>query len=149
MFVVSVKTGRVRLLAGAMAVIALLAVVATARTVTPAGATVSDDAARRSFLQQLGYEAAADEAAVREITIPTEPDEAYTAYQALQQAAGYDLTPYRGRRVKCWQYTVTNYPGHQQVEANLYIYDDKVIGGDISSTAGGFSHGLTPLTADG
>lgn len=60
-----------------------------------------------------------------------------------------DLEPYHGKRVKCWTYTVLNYPGENGVLAHLYIYKDKIVGGDISSTAlDGFMHGLTSGRAD-
>lgn len=150
MFVVSMKTTRPRALVTAVVVTVLLVtmlVLSGMQEATATQAMVSDDAGRRQFLQDLGYEVDAAQARVREIAIPAEPDEAYTAYNDLQRQAGYDLTAYRGKRVKCWQYDVTNYPGTQQVTANLYVYKDKIIGGDISSTAGeGFCHGLIPMT---
>ena len=108
-----------------------------------------DDARRVAYLQGLGYEVDEAWVRVREIQIPVEFDEVFAAYNALQQQADCDLSPYRGRRVKCWTYTVLNYPGTDTVQANLYEYNDRIIGGDISSTAAdGFSHGLTPLTPE-
>lgn len=73
-------------------------------------------------------------------------DEVFTQYNDLQKTAGMDLEPYHGKRVKCWTYTVLNYPGEEGVLAHLYIYKDKIVGGDVSSTAlDGFMHGLTKL----
>ena len=84
---------------------------------------------------------------VREVLIPAEFDESFTAYNALQQEAGMDLSPCRGKRVKCWTYTVTNYPGDDTVQAHLYVYRDTVVGGDISSTRqDGVRQGLRPMT---
>lgn len=152
MFIVSMKTTRSHVI-GAVLVSVLLLVTVTALSWKPGAgamaspATVAQEDDRRAYLQGLGYEL--DDAApkVREILIPAAFDEAFTAYNALQQACGMDLTDYRGRRVKCWTYTVTNYPGTDTVVANLYVYKDKVVGGDVSSTAqGGFSHGLRPMT---
>ncbi len=153
MFVVSMKTTRLRMLVTVAAVTFLLfsMLVLSDRqqtTATVAPTAVSDDAARRAALESLGYETGPAEAQVREIQLPTEADEAFSAYNLLQLDTGYDLSSYRGRRVKCWTYTVTNYPAEPSVQANLYVYKDKIIGGDISSTLrDGFSHGLKPLTA--
>lgn len=151
MFIVSMKTTRSRLL-GTLLVTALLLVTVAALCWKPGAATMATpaaadtDEARRACLQALGYELADTPAQVREILLPAEFDEAFTAYNALQQECGNDLTPYRGERVKCWTYTVTNYPGEDAVVANLYVYKDTVVGGDVSSTAQeGFSHGLKAL----
>ncbi len=147
MFVFSVKTTRVRVIGTVLvaAVLVTLAVLSRGGSVpTGAAPLAADDAARQALLASLGYEVLPDKAEVREILLPVESDDAFAAYNALQQAAGYDLTAYSGKRVKCWTYTVTNYPNEDAVVAHLYIYKDKVIGGDISSTAqDGFSHGLT------
>ena len=151
MFVFSMKTTRPRMVAAisvaAMLFATMLALSGNGRAVATAAPTVADDTARQQYLAQLGYEVLPDRSEVREILIPAEFDETLTAYNALQLEAGYDLTEYAGRRVKCWTYTVTNYPQDDTVQAHLYIYKDKIIGGDISSTAqNGFSHGLKPLS---
>ncbi len=151
MFVLSMKTTRPRLIVVcAVAALLLVTVVslsgqnAAVATATPVAA---DDAARQQFLAELGYEVIPDKSEVREILIPTESDPAFAAYNALQLEAGGDLTDYCGKRVKCWTYTVTNYPGEESVQAHLYTYKDKIIGGDISSTVqDGFSHGLKSLS---
>ena len=58
-----------------------------------------------------------------------------------------DLEPYHGKRVKCWSYRIDNYPGEDDVLAHLYVYNDKIIGGDICSTKlDGFMHGLTKMS---
>lgn len=151
MFVLSMKTTRPRMIAVcALTALLLVTVVSLSgqNTAVATGAPVAaDDAARRGFLADLGYEVMPDKCEVREILIPAESDPAFAAYNAIQQAAGGDLTDYCGKRVKCWTYAVVNYPGEESVQARLYTYKDKVIGGDISSTAqDGFSHGLTPLS---
>ncbi len=151
MFVFSMKTTRVRILGSVLiaTVLAVLAVLSRSQAV-PTGTlpVAADDATRREVLSSLGYEVLPNHTEVREILIPAQADEAFSSYNEMQKAAGYDLTEYSGRRVKCWTYTVTNYPGEESVEAHLYIYKDKIIGGDISSTAqDGFSHGLTAPAA--
>lgn len=149
MFVLSMKTTRLRVIAGLTAVLTLLALIVTLSlqpgTAAPAAAAATD-AQRIAFLQTLGYEVQ-PVAQVREIQIPAEFDEAFAAYNALQQEAGMDLSPYRGKRLKCWTYTVTNYPGDDTVQAHLYVYRSTVAGGDISSARqDGVRQGLLPLT---
>ncbi len=150
MFVFSMKTTRPRII-GAVLVAASLVVLAVLSgqqtAATGALPVAADDAARQQLLGNLGYEVLPDKCEVREILIPAVSDEAFSAYNALQTACGYDLTEYSGKRVKCWTYTVTNYPGEDTVLAHIYVYKDLVIGGDISSVAqDGFSHGLKPMT---
>ena len=114
------------------------------QTFSPVAA--ADDTERIGFLRDLGYEVTPQSVEVREVLIPDEFDEVFTQYNDLQKTAGMDLEPYHGKRVKCWTYTVLNYPGEEGVLAHLYIYKDKIVGGDVSSTAlDGFMHGLTKL----
>ncbi len=150
MFVLSMKTTRPRVIAGLAAVLILLALIATLSlqpgAAAPTAASAGTDAQRVAYLQGLGYEVQ-PAGEVREVLIPAEFDESFTAYNALQQEAGMDLSPCRGKRVKCWTYTVTNYPGDDTVQAHLYVYRDTVVGGDISSTRqDGVRQGLRPMT---
>ncbi len=149
MFVFSMKTTRARIIGSiAVAVVLfILAMLSRRQAAQTTAASAADDTARRAVLTSLGYDVLPDNAEVREILIPAEADAAFTTYNALQKAAGYDLAEYSGQRVKCWTYTVTNYPNEEDVVAHLYIYKDTVIGGDISSVVqGGFSHGLVALS---
>ena len=94
----------------------------------------------------MGYEVTPQYVEVKEVLIPDEFDDVFAGYNDLQLSAGMDLEPYHGKRVKCWTYEILNYPGEETVLAHLYVYKDKVVGGDIASTAlDGFMHGLTKL----
>ncbi|MBQ2715685.1 MAG: DUF4830 domain-containing protein [Clostridia bacterium] len=152
MFVLSMKTTRTRMFT-VFALVAMLLVTVFSLSGRPtstatAAPVAADDAARQQYLADLGYEVLPNKSEVREILIPTESDEAFAEYNRLQLEAGHDLTEYSGKRVKCWTYTVTNYPTEDTVQAHLYIYKDKIIGGDIASTAqDGFCHGLKPMRA--
>ena len=102
---------------------------------------------RLAFISQFGWQVEEDPVQVTEILIPTEFDEAFEKYNAVQQAQELDLSPYGGKRVKRWTYAVTNYPGYEGradvIELSLLILDGVVIGGDVSSTeTPGFVHGL-------
>jgi len=148
MFVLSMKTTRPRLAAFGVVCCLLLAVVLGTKALphsAPTAGTVATDPA--AYLQSLGYEVDPQWTALQEVVIPVEEDAAFTEYNALLQAAGYDLTAYKGERVKCYTYTVLNYPGKERVEAHVYVHKDRVVAGDIASTAAdGFCHGLKPLT---
>ncbi len=97
-----------------------------------------------AFLKAFGYDAEAEPILIEEIIIPSEFDESYEEYNNFQKLSGFDLSKYKGRRVKKYTYTVSNYPEQAEgVVGNLLIYNGKVIGGDISSTLqNGFVHGF-------
>ncbi len=65
-------------------------------------------------------------------------------YNALQLQQGFDLRRYGGLICSMYTYRVLNYPsGDENVLAALFVYRNRVIGGDIHSTAlDGFMHGL-------
>ena len=87
---------------------------------------------------------------MKEVLIPDEFDEVFERYNKIQKEAGMDLSPYHGKRVKCWTYRVLNIPDQGEVMANLYVYKNKIIGGDISSARlDGFMHGLVPYRGTG
>jgi hypothetical protein len=69
----------------------------------------------------------------------------FAAYNELQRTQGLDLTPYAGKTVERYTYTVTNYNGFDgTVLANLLVYRGRVIGGDVcSADTNGFLHGFS------
>lgn len=148
MFVLSMKTTRTRLTVYG-AVCGLLAAVIVGVRAVPRGAvpvTAPAAADPAAYLQKMGYEVEDQWTALREITVPAEEDAAFAAYNAILQEAGYDLSAYKGERLKCYTYAVLNYPGSERVEARVYTYKDRVVAGEIASAeADGFCKGLTPL----
>ena len=158
MFVYSIKTSKKQILSMLVCVVMLIAILivviawpggeTSAQTFSPVAA--ADDTERIGFLRDLGYEVTPQALEVREVLIPDEFDEVFQQYNEIQAAAGMDLEPYHGKRVKCWTYEVVNHPSGEEVRAHLYVYKDKIVGGDISSTAlDGFMHGLTEMTMTG
>lgn len=97
-----------------------------------------------SLLQSFGYEVESQPMLIEEVIIPAEFDESYEAYNNYQKLSGFDLTKYKGCRAKKYTYRVTNYPDYnEEVVANLLVYNNKAIGGDISaSVLNGFVHGF-------
>lgn len=151
MFVFSVKTSRRQLLSLLFCVVVLVLILLSAffwpvGTVSQTTATVpaTDNAARIAYLQSLGYEVDLAYCEVREVLIPDEFDEVFAAYNELQKQAEMDFTPYHGKRLKCWSYRVLN-AGEGETLAHLYVYNDEIVGGDVSETvSGGSSVALVP-----
>lgn len=107
---------------------------------------------RMAFLSQYGWEIDEEPIEVREVIIPEEFDDTYTAYNEIQKNQGFDLTVYAGMRVKRWTYTVKNYTGYENrecIHANILVYEGIVVGGDICSVElDGFMHGFTMPRSD-
>lgn len=102
---------------------------------------------RMEFISQFGWQVDEEPVQVKEVIIPTETDDVYTAYNDIQRSQGFDLTEFAGERAKCWTYTVKNYEGYENQECihiNILVYDGKVIGGDVCSVElDGFMHGFS------
>jgi hypothetical protein len=102
---------------------------------------------RMNFISQFGWQVDEEPVQVKEVIIPTEVNDVYTAYNDIQRSQGFDLNEFAGERAKCWTYTVKNYEGYENQEcihANILVYDGKVIGGDICSVElDGFMHGFS------
>lgn len=154
MFIVTAKVhrGRIAAVAAAAAVVCgvLVAAVsllnlrgaAVSTAASPKGIKSEED--RVAYLESYGWTVSGGPVAVEELLIPEEFDETYTQYLELQSAQGFDLSEYRGKRVKRYTYEITNYPtGETGIQAGLLIYRNTVIGGDVlSPELGGFIHGL-------
>ena len=99
---------------------------------------------RIAYLSAYGWQVSSEPLASQELLIPTEMDESYDEYLALQAQQGFNLEEYAGKRVKRYTYEITNYPsGEQGVQANLLLYKNTVIGGEVlSPQLDGFLHGL-------
>lgn len=99
---------------------------------------------RRKFLEQFGWEMEDGEVESVKVKLPAEFDKIMTEYNELQKSQGLDLQKHKGREVERYTYTVTNYPDYSgTVYANIIVYRNRVIGGDIcSSDVSGFIHGF-------
>lgn len=115
---------------------------ASAAAVSPKGVKSNED--RVEYLQSYGWQVEPQPAATEELLIPEVMDDSYSDYLALQSQQGFDLGKYAGKRVKRYSYEVTNYPTREQgVLANLLIYKNTVVGGEVlSSQPDGFLHSL-------
>ncbi len=102
----------------------------------------ADDAA--SFLSQFGWQVSAEPLETKTVTLPTEFDKIFSAYNEMQKAQGLNLLKFKGKEVTRYTFEVTNYAGYEgKVYANVLVYRNKVIGGDIcSADVSGFIHGF-------
>lgn len=154
MFVFSVKTSKAKLAAAACAVaVAVTGAVFFFTRSEPAvnnsgiSLLASDAGERAAFISQFGWEVSDDPSEVAEIIIPSQFDDTYSDYNAVQIGQGLDLEPYKGLRAKRWTYDILNYTGYEGrqgvVQINLLVYDGMVIGGDVCSLElDGFLHGF-------
>lgn len=99
---------------------------------------------RIALLNSFGWETGKDPLEFMEVRIPEEFDEVYQKYNKIQNEQGLDLKKYAGKRAMRYTYQVINHPsGEQGVIANILIYKNRLIAGDICSPQlNGFMHGL-------
>lgn len=99
---------------------------------------------RIAFLAQFGWQVSEQPTEEAEITIPAEFDRVFTGYNELQKKQGLDLSKYKRKGMTRYTYEVDNYDGYDgKVLANLIVYRNKVVGGDIcSADINGFVHGF-------
>lgn len=154
MFVYSVKTSKAKiaavLVALAAIIVAIVFVMGKGKEPAANDSAISykaeNAAERTAFLSQFGWKISEDPVEISEVIIPADFDAGYTEYAEMNKAQGLDLEPYKGMRAKRWTYDILNYPGLENqsgVQANLLIYEGRIIGGDVCSLdLGGFMHGF-------
>lgn len=123
-------------LAGFLALAVLLMVGSAAGGVQVLSAeVVTSSQERAEFLMEGGWAVDVQTEQEQSIHIPEKFNDLYESYNDLQLQQGYDLAPYAGQDCTMYTYAVTNYPdASQTVLADLYIYKNRVIGGDVHST---------------
>lgn len=140
------KKSKILLLTLIVAVAALIAASVCAAVGNAAEQDGADTTARLSFLKNHGY--TCENEVQKEIVIPMEFDEVYETYNALQIEQGYNLKNYRGQTAELFSYTVSDYPGEDNVCAHLLVKDGVIIGGDVASNRiDGFMHGIVKASA--
>lgn len=138
-----------------IAIIAFVPVYAQGGVVdTPAGVTdkeesysydkVRDVSGVIAFLSQFGWTVDGATAQSAKVTIPDEFDKVFAAYNEIQKSQGLDLSKFKRKELTRYTVEITNYNGYEgTVYANLLVYRNKVVGGDIcSADVKGFVHGF-------
>lgn len=157
MFIYSVRAGTLKFVCvicvALVAMITLIAFVPGANNaVVDTGATtqsvkyekVKDAAAVAAFLAQFGWQVKAEPVEVKEVVIPSEFDRIFTNYNEIQKQQGLDLSRYKRKTATRYTMEITNYGDYEgKVYANVIVYHNRVIGGDIfSADVSGFMHGF-------
>ncbi len=142
------KTGISRNRKKALRIVLLAAVLLTALILfrgSKASDGVSTPSGRAAFLQQFGWEIDPASEDVRTVQLPQVLEGVLLHYNEVQLKQGYDLTAHLGETCQQFTYRILNYPDKEQtVLATLYIQGDRVIAGDLHSTAlNGFLQGLS------
>ena len=99
---------------------------------------------RIAFLAQYGYQVEPEPVQTQEVRIPKEFPDVLARYNEVQKAQGFDLSKLAGKQLMRYVYRVTNYPDADgEVLATLLVRKNRVVGGDVCSSAqGGFLHGF-------
>lgn len=112
---------------------------------TPEVITAATNEERLAFLTGLGWEAEPQPIETLDLQLPETLTDDWAAYAKLQEGQQLPFADFTGQNVKRYTYIITNYPGVSQgVQANLYLWGDQIIGGDIIVTGqGGFQTDLS------
>lgn len=124
--------------------LAALVLVCSGKGILSAHYNVTATEGRVAYLAALGWEVDAQSEQAQDVVLPRVFDGVFADYNQLQRAQGFDLSAYAGLDCTVYSYRVTNYTGcDDTVLAQLYIYKNRVVAGDIHSTAlDGFMHGI-------
>ncbi len=89
----------------------------------------SEDKEYFNIVKNMGYtDVEQTPSEVIDITIPEKFGRVYENYNNLLKTEGFDLEKYRGKTCKRYTYQIPSL----NARANIFVYDDIVIGGDIS-----------------
>jgi hypothetical protein len=107
-------------------------------------AVVKNNDQRINYLKSLGWEVDKKALEEQKVVIPRDFSDVYKKYNEIQISQGFDLQKFGGIAATRYTYKVLNYPqASGNVVADIIIYHDEVIAGDIQSNAlDGFMVGL-------
>ncbi len=107
-------------------------------------AVVKSNAQRVEYLRSLGWLVSDEPLETASVVIPKTFSSVYDDYNAIQTGQGFDLKNYGGLEAVRYTYEVLNHPGTaDRVVADIIVYRDKVIAGDVQSVSmDGFMAGL-------
>lgn len=153
MFTVSVRIRKKRFFVCMGFIIALLIGIWAFMITKNVGATgkdnikntmLSTNESRIEFLKSFGWEVSAEPTETKEVKLPSKSDEVLATYNKIQLEQGMNIEKYLGKSVIRYTYEVKNYPDKPDgVRANLIVYKEKLIAGDIcSNELNGFMHGF-------
>lgn len=101
--------------------------------------TAATNEDRVQFLRELGWQVEESPTQTVQVKIPAESSEVFDRYNAMQKSQGYDLSRYAGKTVMRYVYQVESPEGSAPIYATLLVYQNQVIGGDVTDSAVGGS----------
>jgi len=148
MFFLTTKVTKKRLAAvvlGIAVIICAIIILFSGGDDTAAAAKVRDNNDRVEYLESLGWQVDSQPIEEQEVIIPKDFSDVYSMYNELQKSQGFDLSEYSGVEAMRYTYRVLNHPtGDDTVVADMIVYKDRVIAGDVQSVAKeGFMEGLS------
>lgn len=100
-------------------------------TTTMAQIDCSTEALRSEYLTSLGWQYD-DQCTQKQVLIPSEFNQVYTDYNAIQKSQGFDLEQYKGKTATIYTYTITNYEDDDStIIADLMVYEGVLIASDL------------------
>ena len=104
---------------------------------------VKNNKERIEYLNSFGWEVDSTPIEEETIVIPRKLGNTYESYNKIQQEQGFDLTDFGGMEAVRYTYKVLNHPDAENVVADIIVFRNEVIAGDVQSTSlDGFMHGL-------
>lgn len=91
---------------------------------------------RVNFLREQGLNVEQTPCQITEVLVPEHFDSVYIEYNNIQKSQGFNLEHYQGKTVTRYTYVVDDYDFDGKVIANIIMYKDKIVAGDICSTDG-------------
>lgn len=87
---------------------------------------------RVAFLQSYGW--AVEEQPIETLILPfgESLQEPFLSYNKLQLQQGFDLSACCNKTVQRFSYKITNYPGRNDCQANLYLCENRIVAADIT-----------------
>lgn len=92
------------------------------------------------FIASLGIQVKTPAYNSSKVDLPRVFDALYSKYNDIQKQQGFDLSKYCGKTLDRYIFEMTNYPawqGTEKVFLTLFVYKNKIVGGDISSKENG------------
>ena len=98
---------------------------------------------RISFLASQGWEVESVPISEQTIRLPETFPDVLLDYNQMQKQQGFDLEKYAGKEIRMFSYAVKGSSADGETQCSLYVYKNRVIGGDVHSTA--FDGYMVPL----
>ena len=88
---------------------------------------------RIEYLRSKGWDVSDVPVKEQIIRLPKEFPEVLKKYNEMQIEQGFDLMRYAGKEITMYTYTIKSGENDPQKQAVLYVYKNRIIGGDVHS----------------